>query len=133
MRSQRGFTLLELLVSMTIVAILSSLAIQAYGTYRKRAQETVAIHFMRSWVPAQELYLQTYSHYADADEQLGSAGFRVLRVPTSVPYNFHIDSGASATSAWYGRATPTKSGYRHFYIDQSGVVLSSLSGPPSPP
>jgi len=110
---------------MAILGILSAAAVQAFSTYRRTAQEATAIYYMRNWIPAQELYLQTYNHYADADEQLASAGFRVLKVPTNVPYNFSIDSGSSATEKWWGRATPTKSGYRYFYIDQTGVVRSS--------
>lgn len=88
--------------------------------------------YMRSWIPAQELYLQTYGHYADADEQLAKERLGVLVVPTDVPYTFSVDSGSSATSHWWGRATPTQSGARYFYIDENGVLLSSTTGPPSP-
>lgn len=132
MGSQRGMSLIELMVTLTILALLAASAMQAFGTYRKSGQEATAIHYMRSWVPAQELYLQTYNHYADADEQLGSAGFRILRVPTKIPYNFSIDSTGIETERWWGRGTPTKPGYRFFYVDQSGVVRSSSSGPISP-
>ncbi len=134
MHSQKGFTLLELLVTMTIVFILSSMAIQAYNAYRMRSYEAVAMSYMRNWVAAQELYLQTYGHYADADEQLQTQ-LHVLYVPnmTKVPYDFSIDSGNTATETWYGRARPLKSGLRYFYIDYSGRLLWSMSGPPSPP
>jgi prepilin-type N-terminal cleavage/methylation domain-containing protein len=128
---QRGFTLLELLVVVAIIGILAAIAITSYNAYRKRAYEAVAMSYLRNWVPAQELYLQKYGHYADADEQLQSP-LHVLYVPGTVPYDFHIDSGTSANTRWFGRATPTVGGLRHFYIDQTGRLLGSMSGPPNP-
>ena len=128
MKSDRGFTLIELLVVVAIIGILAALAIPAYSSYRDRAYEATAISYMRSWVPAQELYLETYGHYADADETLARAGFRVLKVPTNVPYDFSIDSTTSATTRWWGQARPLRSGVRHFYIDNTGVIsLTPLS------
>jgi prepilin-type N-terminal cleavage/methylation domain-containing protein len=130
---KRGFTLMELLVVIAIIGILSAIAIAAYSTYRSRAYEAVAISYMRSWVPAQELYLQKYGHYADADEQLAQGGLGVLFVPKSnVPNDLSVDSNGQATSTWWGRGTPTRTGLRYFYIDQNGMVLSSTTGPPQP-
>jgi type IV pilus assembly protein PilA len=40
-RSARGFTLVELMVAIAIIAILSSIAVAAYNYYIKEAQETV--------------------------------------------------------------------------------------------
>jgi prepilin-type N-terminal cleavage/methylation domain-containing protein len=130
---KRGFTLLELLIVVAIVGILAAIAVGAYYSTRARAYEAVAISYMRSWVPAQEVYLEKYGHYADADEQLAKGGLDILSVPPSkIPYDFSIDSTARETSGWWGRGTPTNAGLRYFYIDQSGVVISSLNGPPNP-
>jgi prepilin-type N-terminal cleavage/methylation domain-containing protein len=130
---KRGFTLLELLVVVAIIGILSATVIAAYMTYRSRGYEAVAISYMRSWVPAQELYMQKYGHYADADEQLAQGALGVLYVPKSnVPYDFSIDSSGSEASTWWGRGTPTIAGLRYLYVDQTGAVLSSTTGPPHP-
>jgi hypothetical protein len=56
----------------------------------------------------------------------------VVTVPDDLPYNFHIDNTSSATEGWWGRATPLKSGLRHLYIDQTGLLLASMDGPPWP-
>lgn len=122
--SERGYTLLELLVTMAIVGILSASAVQAFNSYRFRGYEAVAIKYMRQWPPAQELYLMDNNRYADADEQLAHTGLKINKVPTNVPYDFSIDSGTSATTRWWGRATPLKSGLRHFCISHFGVVKS---------
>ena len=129
-RSEHGFTLLELLVNVGILGILASMAISTYRTYRLRGYEATAIVFMRNWPAAQEMYLQTYGHYADADEQLETLG--LLKVPKKVPYDFSVDSSSAATERWWGRANPTKGGLRYFYIDYRGNLLSSMSGPPMP-
>jgi prepilin-type N-terminal cleavage/methylation domain-containing protein len=124
MGSQRGYTLLELLVTVGIVMILAASAVQAFDSYRKRAYEAVAIRYMRTWPPAQELYLLDQGHYADADETLAQGAYRINKVPTTVPYDFSIDSGSSQKTRWWGRATPQKSGLRHFCISNYGVVKS---------
>ena len=127
MGSQRGFTLLELLVTVGIVMILSASAVQAFASYRQRAFEAVAIRYMRSWPPAQEIYRLDQGHYADADETLAQGAYKINKVPTNIPYDFSIDSGSSQTDRWWGSATPSKSGLRHFCISYIGVVRSGWS------
>jgi prepilin-type N-terminal cleavage/methylation domain-containing protein len=122
MGSQRGYTLLELLVTVGIVMILAASAVQAFDSYRKRAYEAVAIRYMRNWPPAQELYLLDQGHYADADETLAQGPYKINTVPTTVPYDFSIDSGIGQKTKWWGTATPQKTGLRYFCISSIGVV-----------
>ncbi len=129
MRSQNGFTLIELLVVIAVLGLLAATAISAYGAYRNRAYEAAAIQYMRSWVPAQEVYLQVHGHYADADEQLAQGDLGINTVPTNIPYDFAIDSTSVETSRWWGSATPKRSGLRYLCITNTGVVESSSSGP----
>src|SRR5262245_14836657 len=123
--SQRGYTLLELLVTMAIVMILAASSVQAFNSYRKRGFEAVAITYMRQWPAAQELYLVDTGHYADADETLADFGLKINKIPTNVPYTFSIDSAASQRTRWWGRGEPTTNGLRYFCISRLGVVRSS--------
>ena len=124
MGSQRGYTLLELLVTVAILGILAASAVQAFSSYRMRSFEAVAITYMRSWPSAQEVYLLDRGEYANADEDLAHTGLKINKVPTNVPYDFSVDSGSGNQNRWWGAATPLKSGLRHFCISNIGVVRS---------
>lgn len=120
------------MVTVTIIGILAAIAVAMFGEYRKRGYEASAITYMRAWAPAQEVYLQKYGRYADADEDLAEDDLGILFVPQDIPYDFSLDNNSSQTEKWFGRGAPLTSGLAHLYVDQSGVVLKSLGGPPSP-
>jgi len=130
-RSEAGLTLIELMVTVAILGILAAIAIPQFAEYRRRAQEAGAMTYMRHWVPAQELFFQRYGHFADADELLEQP-LNVLHVPDKLPYNFHVDSNGTAQVRWWGRATPTRPGLRHFYIDERSQLIGGFSAPPAP-
>ena len=51
-----GFSLIELLVVVTIIGIIASIAVPHLIRSKAAANEAVAISYMRSWSAAQELY-----------------------------------------------------------------------------
>ena len=72
-RQPNGFTLMELLIVMAIIAILMLIAIPTVGSLKKQANETSAIQSIRAIIQAQLQYDQTFpsNGYASALSALG--------------------------------------------------------------
>lgn len=62
-RDQRGFTLVELLVVVLIVAILAAIALPAFLSQRSRAQDVEAKAAVRTAQMAEEAYLADHDAY----------------------------------------------------------------------
>ena len=130
-KSQSGFTLLELLIVVAVIAIIASLAIPNLQSSKRAAYEAAAIAYMRTWSSAQELYLMRHGTYADADNQLVGDGFIGNPDPDAQGYTFSIDNMPGSTTRWWGKGWPTRvgiTGNRYFFIDNSGVIRWSLGG-----
>ncbi|OQY64826.1 MAG: hypothetical protein B6D46_15320 [Polyangiaceae bacterium UTPRO1] len=63
-RSDTGFTLLELLVVVSIVGILASIAIPQYASYRARGFDSIVESQVRHVATGQEAYFASKATYA---------------------------------------------------------------------
>ena len=68
-RDRRGFTLIEILIVISIIALLSSLVLVAINRARSGTNEAIAKQLVSSLSNALELYIQDESEYPDAKEQ----------------------------------------------------------------
>src|SRR5258708_7562040 len=64
-RSEKGFTLMELMVVIVIVAILAAVAVPLYINYVNDARRTEAKGAIGAVITAEQTYFQRFGHYTD--------------------------------------------------------------------
>ena len=123
-----GFTLLELIIVVALIAVVVAASLPSLLALRKAANETSAMAYLRSICSAQESYRLRTGLYADSDERLVETGFMSGQSPLTGQnvvhgYTFIVD--APSPFEWFGTAAPVDPGItgdRYFYIDVSGVL-----------
>lgn len=71
-RTTRGFTLLELMIAVLIVAILAAIAYPSYQSYLARAYRSEAYTALNQWANLQEQYFLDQRRYAGDMSSLGA-------------------------------------------------------------
>ena len=64
---ESGFTLIELMMAVVILAVLATVAVVSMKKYSQRARTQEAINFLLGVKQSQEAYFLTYQHYASTD------------------------------------------------------------------
>ncbi|HAI58617.1 MAG TPA: prepilin-type cleavage/methylation domain-containing protein [Xanthomonadaceae bacterium] len=101
MKIQKGFTLIELMIVVAIIAILAAIALPAYQNYVSRSQVTAALADIRGGVTAFEELVQRGSGSAITRERLG------LRSVTPRCSVINATSGSNGTIACTIIGNPT--------------------------
>ena len=146
MRTEKGFSLIELLIVIAIILIIAAIAIPNLMRSKIAANEASAISSLRSIGTAQIAYNATFPSigYASSLSVLGpptgsaciasgdatSANAclldNVLQTGTKSGYNFVISNTSGNPVTMYqvnsDPVTAGGSGQRHFYSDASGVI-----------
>ncbi len=68
---QKGFTLIEILITLVILAILASIAITSYQSYILRSHRTDAMKLLLDTAGTQESYYSFKYKYTDSLDELG--------------------------------------------------------------
>jgi len=86
-KSQGGFTLVELMITVVIVAILAMVAIPAYNDSVRKGRRADAKSTLATYAARQEQYFMDNKTYADAPDKLG--------------YSVDGDGEATSTDGYY--------------------------------
>jgi type IV pilus assembly protein PilE len=89
--SVRGFTLIELMITVAIIAILAAVAYPSYTRYIARAKRSAAASFMLNVQSKQEQFMLNSRSYFDVDGTAGKTwAARGITVPSEVSDNYTV-------------------------------------------
>lgn len=132
MKSNRGFSLLELLIVVAIILIIATIAIPSLLRSRQAANESGAVANLRTINTAQVTYMSSHQGaYADSMEILIADGMVDERFTTGTNvsgYNYEVedDSGGAFTSyVVTATAASPNTGRFHYYSGPDAVVRYS--------
>jgi len=121
-RPSRGFTLIELMITVAIVAILSAIALPAYSRYITRSRIPEATSNLAGWQTKMEQWFQDNQTYRAAS---GSACG--VTAPTGAKYfSFSCTSGSTEAFQLTATGQDTMAGFV-YTVDQAGTKTSTVT------
>lgn len=145
-KGSKGFTLVEIMIVVAIIALLAAIAIPNLLRARHNANETAAIGAMRTISTACESYraAQTPPRYPLSLGVLGVAS--PLTGPAYIPaalagatfpgvsrqgyFYTYVNNAFAGTYTLQGTPqTVGTTGTRRFYVDETGVIRANQTGP----
>ena len=102
MRDQKGFTLVELLVVLIIVAVLAAIGAPIYMHYVKSARAADPQTTIGAIYTAEKVHFQKYDEYTSNIDELG------LQIDEATMRNWTFEVGASGNNISFIQATSTE-------------------------
>ena len=143
--SQRGFSLIELLIVIAIILIILSIALPQMSKSRMNAQEMSAVAQLRTINQAEVQYQSQFGQFATSLSQLGppsSAGAAEgpqaaglippnLASGNASGYVFTVTQSPTGYAATAVPKTFGTTGRRTFYTDQTGIIRENWGQDPA--
>lgn len=123
MRLSRGFTLIELMITIAVLAILTAIALPSYNAYVQRSRVPVALDGLSAYATRMEQRYQDTGCYAAACSPVGTG----CAVATPTLANFTLSCALSNNAQGF-TATATGSGPMAGYaytIDHQGTRVTT--------
>jgi len=100
-RRHRGFTLIELVVTILVAALLTAIAIPSYNSYVRKARRTEARSALLNLAGLEERYFSTQNSYTNNPADLGYSGTMPIAVGSGY-YTVNIPPPGAATAPTNG-------------------------------
>ena len=145
--AERGFTLVEIMIVVAIIALLAAIAIPNVLRGRTTANESAAIGNIRALISSLEMARSVNNvypldvaantwlavMYTNANPDFGPPSFQVAMTGSTVQgYNYTYAAGATAGQTYTLLAVPATigtTGTRSFFASESGLVRHCASPP----
>ena len=129
-----GFTLIELMLVVAVIAIITAMAIPGILNARIAANESSAIATMRTVATVNEQYRVRFQSDPGAITDLSALEYidPAVASPTKAGYTFSYSGGVNTYTFRGDPTNPGQSGYRYFYVDPSGVIRYNTGVPAGP-
>ena len=98
MHRSRGFTLLELMIVVVVMAILAGVAISAYGNQVRKSRRSQAMQVLNDLALREEKYRTNNAEYADLDVLCNGGSCSALTDTDSSPWYSITASNLTGTS-----------------------------------
>jgi type IV pilus assembly protein PilA len=146
--SKRGFSLIELLIVVTIILIIAAIAIPNLRSAKIQANETAAVGAIRALNESTVMYSNSYGGYPHALSDLGPGGSGTAPssaaadlidstlatgVKSGYKFTFKVEAtdptgNVSSYTITATPVTPGTTGQRSFFVDASGTIRATQSG-----
>jgi general secretion pathway protein G len=124
----RGFTLIEMMIVIVIVAILAAIALPVFSSWREKAQVAVAISGIRMIEQTIGLYVSDKNDYPTS---LADVGLGTLKDPWGKPYQYFKIYGLGKKATGKARKdrfmVPLNTDYDLYSMGPDGVSATPLT------